>query len=177
METSIHVRYLYYSLYHAYTSIYVYGLNTHTCMLTFLPYPHHTCWYKYFMKGRGMGTLLIGVRYRCREMVLGGHLAWYHWEKGSINRGDEENTLIWQHPLSLHSNFKNSSPSLPFCCRPETTAAGASFLHFLHSLSLFLPLIPFTNHSLTSFIPERVSFTYFTSFKDQVEQGCPRLSS
>ena len=46
-------------------------LYTHTCMLTSLPYPHHTCGYKYFMKGREIGTLLIGVRYRCREMVLG----------------------------------------------------------------------------------------------------------
>ena len=32
----------------------------------------HTCWYKYFMKERGMGTLLIRVRYRCREMVIWG---------------------------------------------------------------------------------------------------------
>jgi len=30
------------------------------------------------------GTLPIGVRYRCREMVLGGHLSWYYWRDWSI---------------------------------------------------------------------------------------------
>ena len=37
-------------------------LNTYM-HVDFLLYPHHTCWYKYFMKGRGMETLLIGVRF------------------------------------------------------------------------------------------------------------------
>ena len=76
MKTSIHVRYLYYTYISMCILVCIYmDLNTHTCMLTSLPYPHHTCWYKYFMKGSGMGILLIGVRYRCREIVLGGHLA------------------------------------------------------------------------------------------------------
>ena len=43
METSIHVRYLYYSLYHAYTSIYVYGFkytHMHVDLFFTLPIPY-----------------------------------------------------------------------------------------------------------------------------------------
>ena len=74
METSIHVIYLYYTLYYTYISMYVYGFKYTHMHIDFFTIPHHTCWYKYFMKERGMGTLLIGVRYRCREMVLEGAL-------------------------------------------------------------------------------------------------------
>ena len=120
--------------------VYMYmGLNTHTCMLTFLPYPHHTCWYKYFMKERGMGTLLIEVRYRCREMMLEGHLAWYHWEKWSINRGNRERILIWQHSLS--SFLTPKTPPFYFAAGQNSSSPRLFPLHFFtHPLSF--PLIP-----------------------------------
>ena len=72
MKTSIHVRYLYYSLYHACTNIYVYGLNTHTCMLSFFTIPPLYLLVQVLHEGERDEDLTYRSKVWCREMMLGG---------------------------------------------------------------------------------------------------------
>ena len=75
MEASIHVRYLYYSLYHTYTSIYMYMVKYTHMHVDFFTIPPPYLLVQVLHEGERDGDLTYGVRYRCREMVLGGHLA------------------------------------------------------------------------------------------------------
>ena len=128
--------------------MYVLDLNTHM-HVDFLPYPHHTCWYKYFMKGRGMGTLLIGVRYMCREMILGGHLARSYGEKWSINRGMGR-TPSFGNTLFFFSFPTPKTPSLHFAAgQGQKKPAAQKFYPPFSSLThLLSPSFPLTTHSL-----------------------------
>ena len=74
METSIYVIYLYYILYHTYISMYEYGFKYTHMHVDFFIIPPPYLLVQVLHEGGGMGALLIGVRYRCREMVLGGAL-------------------------------------------------------------------------------------------------------
>jgi len=130
----------------------------------FLPYPHHTCWYKYFMKGRGMRILLIGVRYKCIEMMLGGHLAKSYWDKWSINRGGKwrENSHLATPSSSFHFQLQKSPPFFSFAAGQSNSSSTIFFpsIFFIHSLSLSLSH-SLTTSSLPSFILKAFLYLYY----------------
>ena len=128
-------------------------------MLTSLPYPQPYLLVQVLHEGGGMGTLLIGVWYKCREMVLGGHLAWYHWREWSINRGEMRRKLSFGNTPSLWFPTPNSLPSLLQPAKAKQPAT-ISFPPFLHSLTLS-PSHSLTNLSLPSFILKSFLYLFY----------------
>ena len=124
----------------------------------------------------GDGTLPIGVRHRCREMVLGGHLSWYYWRDWSINRGMKRITSFGNTLSLFILTSQNSFPLFP-CCQPKTAAAATQkqqqqqpkILPFSATTHTLSPSHSLTKLFLLSLYKKKTSFTYFISSKDQIE--------